>query len=574
MHECCHKYAIKGKSCTPAWVMNWWRDQPQSTRDTVPLLCDWDLPVDQKGLCIFHSADSAFKKLNNFVGRFKDWITISFMASRHNLDEADSLDCQDFVFTACENGYDVGHPCIDLSEVKIGQAASFEGSHFKDEIWFNTAEFLKPVQFDNCRFTHDAHFEQARFRGRVTFNGCTFEGSSGWRETDFESSCQFTNCHFTGPAAYNGTTFAKYADFTNAIFQRAYFHSVQFLVDINDGVTTFDGARFEELLQFRNSMFAGEVSFLDCTFSLAEIIDTTFSPTRRVVFDRIWVRDTLIFKSTKEDEKIFNHAVSFELTAEHIKGRIIFENTNIFFISNWHQIRSLADPGVEKIFIGAGCKKYRVALEYLVPLDAKWKPLVAELAETFVLFYDLHGQATVSVNCECEYRSDQILVRYFADSSMPQDDFQRMLEKHVPNFMALLTDPRAYFSRQDAVAASASDKYVLYIDTYRKAVSIQAALYARIVAGTLRLGEMEELMRSVGAPGHNACVNIFQTINQIDIFSSGTSKFASGGSLTLQQHTASDPHGSDRLDPASTDRSANSGLLHALRRIWSSVHRS
>lgn len=527
--------------CAASLIWEWWDANAPSPEQRK--LKYTGLPLDTEGQCIFHSRDVLFKATSNFTQRFREWVAMSFKASSLGCEHADILDCTDFVFVGEEVFIEGAgeQNILDLSELQFGLPCQFVGAEFFDETWFNYAVFVKRTDFEGCSFSKTVHFENAHFEARVIFASCIFSEDSGFRETVFQGGGYFTNCIFTGPAAFNETVFECSAGFVGSSFQRAFFHGVQFRRGINDGVTNFDRAEFKELVQFRGCEFSGEANFAKCSFSTAEFQDVAFSSDRLTNFDRISVVHLLTFKSPGISGKVFNHTVSFDVDAASISGRVVFENANVYHIAQMDRLRLLAAPGIGKVVFGPGCDKYRLRVEFELPLEKKWKFLLEEMLETFVIFFDWSGKIPVQVNVECEYLEDRVLVRYFADSDITQEAFAGLLGDRVPDFIELLKDPFGFIDRfrnRRQPQEVTGEQITLDYDLFRKAWALQLGLLPRVQLNALSESDFQVLFQALAGNRYikELTINLHQNLVQKDLFSIGSRKYMVGGNMTLTDH--------------------------------------
>lgn len=536
---CNHKYRDGRENDCSAWrISEWWagnapeaeRSKPEGKR----------LPLDEQGACVFHSKDRNFKNSQGMTKLFREWVAVCSAASLNGCQNADVLDCDDFVF-AGEDVFNEGvgeQNIIDLSEVRFGQPCSFQSAEFLSEVWFNYSVFGKRVDFKNCAFHETAHFENATFEARVIFDSCVFSSDAGFRETLFKGAAHFSGCIFVGAAAFNETVFSQHADFSGSSFVRAFFHRVHFLRGVNDGITGFGNTEFKEHAEFRECEFVGETNFASARFNGAEFVDVVFSRDRLTCFNDLEVSGMLTFKNVTREDKMFSHTVAFEVDAGSISGRILFEKANVHYITQLDSLRKLAAPHINKIVFGTGCDKYRLRVEFELPLARKWKPLLEELVETFVIFFDWGGMQPVQVNVEFEYLEKHVLVRYFADADITQEKFAGMIGEKVPAFIELLKDPVGYFEKSQAPSegeVTTSDQMMLGFDVFRKALALQLGLHPRVKCNELNEENFMLLLQALGKSRHigKLSINLYQNFVQKDLLSIGTRKYIAGGNIAL-----------------------------------------
>lgn len=537
---CTHQFrSTSKKKCQAVRLFSWISRNAKKVRG-FKQSTNGDLPRDTEGKCIFHSENASFKEDLGFSEWFKNYKEASFRASAGGCKHASVFDCEDFVFSGWTPNvaHNPSDKIVDLSDISFPQPSTFQGARFEADLWFNTSTFTSSVQFEGVTFRGAAHFESATFDGRAVFLSCIFTSDAGFRETKFHGSTQFTGSIFSGVTAFNETEFRQYASFSKCCFETLHFVKVVFLRGINDGITQFENTQFRGEAKFHECHFMTELSFARSDFTKGEFLNVRFCPDRSSNFDNVQVQELLVFKSVGTQPKTFSHAVSFDLAESDIKGRLVFENVNLYFIQQISLIRKLASPSIGKVEIGAGCDKYKLRVEFRVPLDQKWRFLVEEMAESFVLFFGWSGKIPIQVNVECEYHASNVLVRYYADADITQDDFAGLLHEQIPAFIALLKDPVGFImtATNDAPRLD-DDQQILGWDLLRKVLSLNIGLGPRVQKKVISEQEMLCLLQVLGSANKfkNLYVNFYTHIEQKDFLTFGTKKIVAGGNLTMPE---------------------------------------
>jgi len=524
------------KCCPIPTIADWW------SRNKKRKVSNLNVPIDDSGLCLFHSKDAAFKEANAAIAQFRILLEAYRLYTKEAKEEVIPFDFDEFVFVGSKSEFaEVGdQTVIDLSDLRFPLPASFRLCEFHDEVWFNGSTFGKSVQFHRCRFAAAAHFENATFDGRVDFSRSVFASDAGFREAEFKGQAYFSDCDFSGATAFNETLFRNAVDFRKSSFERLYFHRVTVEKGSNDAITSFEEIEIKDSAEFRDTTFLGELSFKTAKLQNTEFVDVIFSPNRVTKFDRIQVNGSLMIKSLTEAAKTFGHSVSFDVQADDIKGAVIFENANIFYITQLENLKKLADPAARKVVIGQGCDKYRLRVEFTIPLEDRWRFLVEELAETFVIYFDWRSVNPIGISCECEYSEEGMLVRYFADADITQEKFSELIAERVPGFMALLKDPQNYIQARifDSGDSSGGD-IVKHVDLLRKAWSLLLGFIPRLRRNDLSEDHFIKLLEALGKGGNTIQLKIelHQRLSQMDIFSVNTRKFLAGQNLTIDDQS-------------------------------------
>lgn len=491
---------------------------------------------DQTKHCIFHSRDYNYKLEYKANQRFRQLVSLCVWAINHKYTGLEYLAFEGFTFFGEKTDHAVLEEAdiIDFSDMKIDKVISFKGANFENEVWFNSTHFGGTVSFEQCLFHGDAHFESAVFDRRVRFGRAAFTGSAGFRDTMFKSGAEFNAASFSGSTAFNQTVFHGFACFDRAIFSgETFFRTVSFVTDVNDNLVTFNGTSFESKLNIEGCLFYGETVFNQTRFDVADFIDVEFSSKRPLIFDNIWIKRKLVFKSLDASNKMFKHLVTFKLKEERIDGVIVFENANLFFIDELEEIKRLAKIETKRVVFGQGCDRYRVRIERTIPMDRRWSFLLQEMAETFVIFCDWQCPTPIQVNVECEYGADNITIRYFADCALSQHEFEIALKEKVPGFVALIKDP-SEFLKEAVQKTTLTDKLITAFDFYRRAVSLKLGLTPRVKFDpSWTSKQTAELLQAIGLDDSKVVVEVHNHFKQSDFFTIGTRKFTAGGNLTM-----------------------------------------
>lgn len=506
-----------------------------------------NLLYDDKLVCIYHSKKKDFKKENRMIDQFKLLPSIMFWARKNKFLTFDSYDFDEFIFVGQEENYEDelmqldNNEIINLAELNFPDYTSFNNCIFYDDVWLSYCQFLKKSSFDNTKFYNSCDFSDTTFSATTSFKKSYFGDSASFRATIFNSSVYFENCVFDKSVGFNMTLFKSHASFLNSRFEKAYFNQATFLKASFGDWVTFENATFTELLRIENVEFNGEVSFLSSKFNLAELIDVKFSTDQVVTFDSIEVINKLIIKSLHNEKKIFNHIVSLNVSADKIQGEILFENTNIFFIKQTDILKDLSLPSVKKIVLGPGCDKYKLKREFTIPIKEEYYFLVEEMSNTFVAFFDWNYTFSVNINVECEYFSEYVLVRYFADADIEQSDFEKILSEKAPVFLTFLKDPQIFMKDflQKKSQNRNSKSLTNDIDIYRKVNSLRTGIASRLILDSADWGveETKQLLKAISEnPNNNIAIEFNSyVINQSDFLSFGTKKFIAGRDISLKK---------------------------------------
>lgn len=347
------------------------------------------LPIDDQGVCIFHSRDVAWKRENDFKGKFIRLVQLL------NTDE--TLDYYDFVeFRFVGNEFKPkpgsGHYFLRIENIPFRKKAYFTGAAFADALELDGLNFKDGATFGQAIFNHDLRVDNTCFRG-VDFINAQLTHRALFSKTTFLNYALFQNTRFTGESSgyvvkFKDSLFQGINDFSGAVFTPFGAETAVGFIDV----------KFEDFTDFRNTLFHNQVVFSDVTFaSITEFVDTLFDAAQSsaryrgaaVEFNRIEVTEgaTLSFKSTDPQKKIFNHDVEMSFK-EDPAGIIQFENVNFINLTlpSRDRLNRLAKLG--RVEIGSGCIKYRLQTDVRTILIGQSNaPLVLEICQTFTNYF-------------------------------------------------------------------------------------------------------------------------------------------------------------------------------------------
>lgn len=489
----------------------------------------FDLPHDKDSICLFHSTDSRFKEDNKMIEQFKLLPSLLFFGQKNKIIDLELHDFEDFIFYGIELDLEGAEKqiIIDLTEIIYPEYTSFKNATFCDFVWFSYSSFKKAVIFEYAKFNNMMDFGNMSFDSRVHFNNAAFNGSSGFRESTFSSAAYFENCTFNSHFACYAISFLDYVTFSNSKFKTSTFIETNFSELSRKGITNFEKANFQDSLTFRDSNFNYQANFSNTKFKFAEFINTNFSSNQVTNFNNISVQDKLIFKSLDPQNKLFNHLINFDFNPNKIKGQIIFENANIYFINQYQKLISLAHPSIKKVIFGIGCDKYKLKKDFIVPLKEEYLSIIQEVANTFTVFFDWENQYTISLNVEFEYQKDFVTIRYFSDSDITQNQFEQKLSEVSPNFLEFISEPTLFLKND---LTTQQRKATIYdLDLYRKGNSLKTGLASRFIIDN-QAWDTEKIIALLKTIANNPNANIAiefhnKVINQVDLFSFNNKKY-------------------------------------------------
>jgi hypothetical protein len=394
------------------------------------------LPVDDRGACLFHSQEVAWKRQNDFHARFLQLVQL--------LDEHDTeryYDFAEFVFVGNDVSGAEEH-LLRITDTIFRKQAYFTGASFLDSFELERVDFQDGASFDQAIFKHDVIFEKTRIRG-LDFTGTKFTDGVHFNEIEFLSFTFFQNASFEATKSsplvlFKASRFDGITDFSAAAFTLG-----------DQSAVCFQNVQFQDFTDFRNAHFNCQVEFSDVSFAdNREFIDTSFDMVRTtaryrgtaVEFNRIQVKAeaVLTFMSTDPLKKMFNHDVQMSFK-EDPSGTVRFENVNfnLFTASSKERLTQLAKVG--RVEIGSGCIKYRFQTGVqTISVSEGNAPLILELCHTFTNYFTVSNGLNLGFEI-VERDKTKVSFFYFTDEDISEEAFTERLAQTKQKLWDLLS---------------------------------------------------------------------------------------------------------------------------------------
>lgn len=301
----CKKYPNKNKCSYEEWF-----DGIENNND--------HLPIDQSGICLFHSTDIAWKRNEKFSLWMNRYLEDCLQSSKVSM-----IQFNDTTFVK-----DVNEKEIDLTKRIFSKSVKFEYCDFIDIVSFSFSNFEKNVDFRNCNFNTSSFFRDITCLGNAFWNECKFEGSA------YYNNAVFSPQNMGEYVSFNFSTFAAQANFPSVTFKGDNVDANFQMIDFQDNIyftntvfemsALFNGTLFNKRGDFRWVKFLNNVFFAErpdknrkVVFKIAAFGEATFEKKADYInadlgeadFTGINISSTLFFSNCCFNEATFHNPV-------------------------------------------------------------------------------------------------------------------------------------------------------------------------------------------------------------------------------------------------------------------------
>jgi uncharacterized protein YjbI with pentapeptide repeats len=415
-------------------------EKAQSTASSVPEAVPAPaLLIDDWGACIFHSQEIAWKRKNDFKGKFLQLVQLL---------DADGAgrdyDFAEFVFVGSEIRTKSGSEehVLHIADTTFRKQAYFTGASFLDSFELEGVDFQDGADFVYATFAHDLRIENARFRG-ITFNHATLANLAVFTKVQFLNYALFAKARFTGTESdytvkFKDSRFEGITDFSGAIFTLGDESTVGFLNIQFEDFTDFKGTKFNCQVEFSDVIFAFTTEFIDTSFNMG--LSSARYRGSAIEFNQITVtsKAVLTFMSTDSQNKMFNHDVQMSFK-EDPAGTIRFENVNFNRISTESKDRLTHLAKLGRVEIGSGCIKYRFQTgTRTISVSQGNAPLILELCQTFTNYFTASSGLNLGFEI-VERDKTKVSFFYFTDEDISEVAFFERLAQTEESLWNLLS---------------------------------------------------------------------------------------------------------------------------------------
>lgn len=420
-----------------------------------------DLPLDEQGMCIFHSLSLEWKLANQFFERFLDLLFCQ------NLDEQlEEIDFREFQI--------IGLAEIELTDdemSKIRPAHRLNGyrSQFFRQFLCADLKIIKPWIFTDSIFHDDTNFIGISANKKLDFDGVTFKKTLNIKDCLFEAYILFKEkCRFGKIVYMEKVQFRQYVDFEGAHFaDTVNIKHCEFgefiLADamIGDAREKEDPGiwniiqenTFNKKVDFSRSKFKYNTAITSCLFrNEVRFDDTFFEKGFNLVKPQI--EDNVYFVSSNKNIKLFNSSINFLFDEKAFigTGQILFKNVNLFQLNpafkenlRYYELNHQID--IEN------CLRYRVSIERIYATKQIDNRIIADLCNAFSDFYQFKFGKNLNVEVLRNEQNNNVRVIYHSDDNLSIEQFEELILQCKNDFLELVlkTDPEAPAEEQDTV---------------------------------------------------------------------------------------------------------------------------
>lgn len=459
------------------------------------------VPIDEQGLCVFHSENEIWKIENGFTVHLEELI---------NYFEEEPLEkyifLEDIIFTSKIENF-------------------FNNKKFKKDINFNRSQFKGNLTIESSGFKN-LSFKLTVFNETVSFNNLSINKVS-FDDSHFKSKIVIDNSDFFGDFFMLNTQFGGGISITNSIFHSFFFfNKIRTNIDksIRGGIvfkqihfkkfSTFELSEFNSVTDFKNITVHAELIFDNTQFNYADSLPIVAS----VTFEQIIIKEKGKFEFKGDaNNKIFSKVQDVSFTKEEIEGKLLFEHTDFtkFNLTTKNRLINAAMLQNAKIFIGIGCLKYHNQTPVKsIEIDDDNQSLVVELCNTFVDYFTKNRGYNLGV--QFVSKTDQkINFFYFSDEIVSYDEFEAQLQKSEQHMWRLIKIENDNLKSQ-LPKNNLPSKIVNATDTIVNLISLVLKIGSRIPLGLISKEEVSGLLNTT-LPLNTKSNNGF-IVNQIVIF--------------------------------------------------------
>ncbi len=382
---------------------------------------DTAVPIDSKGLCIFHSEDLSWKAENDFNRNFKN--LLEGLVSKIDSEKCKSvkLPFQGFIM---------------INSDSIHQGSSdflIKNVENNDKIDFSYSTFYSNIIFQGCKF-REGHFENAVFKAKATFRDVIFKGNAYFTNASFHNHVLFFKCDFDDFAFFDGcnyyitdkgpanlrmeeVAFKGDSDFSKSTcFHHVLFKNVKFYLSAD-----FDNTSFEHEFMWDNVEVCDIAHFYGTSFNKPTSSSSQYMP---VHLTDVLIADngSVVFQGKKPMDDVVKGEMFLALNALST-GKILFRDFNLkrIYSKTRKELLELEKKGM--VEFGDGCQKYYCQTDiFEIWINETNQKFILDVTKVFCNYFEFQQGVNLGVEIVSK-NADVITYFYFTDEKITKEDF-------------------------------------------------------------------------------------------------------------------------------------------------------
>ena len=383
-------------------------------------LFGFDLPMDNKDLCLFHSENEEWKNENLFEERL---VTLfEFMKDDKGLKEIDFRGF--YMISQKEKG-------LEWNDLTITKPLNLGAAKFKCEFHLTQSHLAGDVYMDEVEMDRLFVVEHCDFSGNFTaVNGAIFHSNVYLSEVTFVDLFDIKHAKFFGQVNMSPVRFQGYT-----VFDHCYFYTKR------GGLNYFHFITTNDQMSFKETVFKDAVQFDQCEFRADTYFDATVFK-EPLHIEKPIITSNVFFKGESVDKKIFENEVVMVINSTDFEktGQIVFENANLLNLDSSTKQKLTLLKAQRRIELGKGTIVFRVSFEH------KYKDI--DLTELFLkdllsTIRNYFGRK-LSKHFEFVFRKEgnDLVVTFFTDDYADTRDFELDYEKTKDEISDKSHDPK------------------------------------------------------------------------------------------------------------------------------------
>lgn len=390
------------------------------------------LPIDKKGLCIFHSKDKGWKEANKFKEYFSLLITSFPLINRKNDQWRWKYDFIGFVFTEelivdnmmFENQIDFSNCIFNekvlFKEIQIS-SLDFQYSHFKDVFSFKNNVVTSNIYASKAIFENGIRIKDCELNGNNYFEGCQFNNinNSSKCEIGIEKNKKILSLSF------ENSNIKPRVSVDNSTIEQEFI---------------FDQCNIYDEFILENNTINGLVSFRETDFLLSENLSSEYSSVT-IGNNKINKTGKIIFNGKKPMDDMVKGELAFYFK-EMPLGLISFENfdLNKLYLDNKLKLLEIERKYPNIISIASSCSKYYCMTDYFtIESSSSNQKLLLDLTDVFCNFFKLKESTNLGIEI-VEQNHELIKYYYFTDERITKVEFYNKIKRNETKIWQTLSN--------------------------------------------------------------------------------------------------------------------------------------